>query len=143
MSSGIVPLAHLEAIEKLTSRLNTFPPMEALAPRPTPETSRLEDAVSAQEATRRGPRLSPDLQRALDAYNNGYTSVRDLMAALKVTKHQAHKLQQELKSRHLVTTEQTPDACPSVRPSDPLLSVRTADRQENRTGGQTNGQREA
>lgn len=107
------------------------------------ETSNVKAMLAVQEAPRRGPRLSPDLQRALDAYNDGYTSVRDLMAALKVTKHQAHMLQRELKSRHLVTTEQTPDACPSVRPSDPLLSGRTADRQENRTGGQTNGQREA
>jgi hypothetical protein len=46
--------------------------------------------------------LSPEVQRALEAWQHGHQSVDKLKAVLGVTHHKAYRLYRELKARHLI-----------------------------------------
>jgi hypothetical protein len=73
--------------------------------------------------------LSPELERALDAYQQGKTTCRELAAAIGVGKTRAAELIQQLKAKRLLAGEEAL----SVRPFPHVTRVGERDGRRTRT----------
>jgi hypothetical protein len=132
-----------------------IPPRAAAMPQPVPHPQQREQAAPKSAETRRlshastlAPKLvptrhtsaalSPELERALDAYQQGKTTCRELATAIGVGKTRAAELIQQLKAKRLLAGEEAVSVRPF--PSVPRVGERGGQRtRTQRTDGRTPG----